>query len=283
MILGAHVSAAGGVRKAPANGAALGIQAIQVFTKNQRQWKAKPLMDEEVAAWHKAYRKAELTYACSHVSYLINLCAPDEEKRRKSIDAMIDELERGERLGLSDAVVHPGSHLKRGENWGLNTIAASLNDVHERTRGFRIRTCLEVTAGQGTNLGYRFEHLARILEGVSEPERVSVCYDTCHGHSAGIDLTSEESYEAAWQRFDELLGLARLAVFHLNDTKKELGSRVDRHEQIGEGLLPETVFRRLLNDRGRFAGVPAILETPAGEEGYVRDLARLRAWAEAPE
>lgn len=275
MIFGAHVSTAGGVFKAPARARDLGITAIQIFAKNQRQWHAAPLADSVVEQWHEQLEEHGITHAVSHTSYLINLCAPDPLKRQKSLDSFTDELERAERLGLTHAVIHPGSHLKEGEEWGVKTIAESLNEVHARTPGAKVKTTLEITAGQGTNLGHTFEQLAGMIDGVADKERVAVCYDTCHGHSAGYDLTTREGYEKVWGEFDRLIGLERLQVFHLNDTKKELASNVDRHANIGEGLLGADLFRFLLTDE-RFRTVPAILETPRGEEGYPEDLKRLK-------
>jgi len=276
MILGAHVSAQGGVDKAPANGAELGIKAIQIFAKNQRQWAAKPLEQEVVERYHEEITKHSIEYTCSHASYLVNLCAPDPEKLGKSIDSLTDELERAEMLKLSHVVFHPGSHLKEGEEWGLSKIAESLNEIHKRLPGYKSKLTLENTAGQGTNLGYSFEQLATIIEQVKQPERISVCLDTCHSYSAGYDLATKEGYDETFKKFDKVLGLDRLGLIHLNDTKKELGSRVDRHDQIGDGLLGLDAFRMLMNDK-RFKDIPAILETPEGEEGYPRDLKLLRS------
>ncbi|MBD3167234.1 deoxyribonuclease IV [bacterium] len=280
MIFGAHVSTAGGVSNAPGNAKPFGIHAIQIFTKNQRQWNAKPLHEEEVKRWFDQLREHDIQYTCSHASYLINLCAPDDEKRTKSLDSMTDELQRAETLGLSHVILHPGSHLKEGEEWGLDTIAASIDELHKRLPGYATGIALENTAGQGTNLGYSFEQLARIIETVNEPERLAVCFDTCHGYSAGYDLKTETGYVSTWAEFDRILGLDRLALIHLNDTKKELGSRVDRHEMIGDGLLGDAAFGFLLKDE-RLKHIPAILETPEGEDGYAKDLKRLRTLLQA--
>ena len=276
MILGAHVSTQGGVDNAPGNGKELGITAIQIFAKNQRQWKAKPLEQERIDHWHEEVKVCGITHQVSHTSYLINLCAPVEENRRKSIDSLVDELERAEALGLTHVVLHPGSHLKQGEEWGLSEIAHSLDIVHERTAGFKAKVTLENTAGQGTNLGYRFEQLARIIEQTHEHERLAVCYDTCHGFSAGYDIVGKEMYEKTFAEFDRIVGLERLQLFHINDTKKPLASKVDRHDHIGEGELGLEPFRMLLND-SRFVDVPAYLETPEDElGGYEHDLEVLR-------
>ncbi len=276
MILGAHISTAGGVDKAPARSEPLGITAIQIFTKNQRQWVAKPLPDDEIQAWHKEVKKYNITHAISHDSYLINLCAPDPEKLEKSLNSMTDELERAEALGLSHVVAHPGSHLKEGEEWGVEKIAESISELHRRLPGYKAKIALENTAGQGTNLGYSFEQLAKMIELSQENDRLAICFDTCHAFSAGYDIHTEEAYEKTWSEFDRIIGRDRLAAIHLNDTKKPLGSRVDRHEQIGDGLLGEETFRMLMNDE-RLLKIPAFLETPGGEERYAVDLDYLRS------
>lgn len=276
MILGAHVSTQGGVDNAPGNAAELGITAIQIFAKNQRQWVAKPLEESSIQRWHEQYEEHGITHAVSHASYLINLCANEKEKLAKSINSLTDELERAETLGLSHVVVHPGSHLSEGEEWGVEHISKSLDEIHKRTKGFKSKLALENTAGQGTNLGYTFEQLRAMIDGTKEPERLAICFDTCHAFSAGYDISSKAAYEETMTEFDQVLGLGLMEVIHLNDTKKELGSRRDRHDNIGEGLLGLDAFRFLLNDK-RLAEIPAILETPAGEEGYPRDLRILRS------
>lgn len=276
MILGAHVSTQGGVDNAPANAEELDIKAIQIFSKNQRQWVAKPLEEDAVNRWHEEMKRVGITHQVSHTSYLINLCAPDDEKREKSINSLVDELERGELLGLTHVVLHPGSHLKEGEEWGLTRIAESLDIVHERTAGFKVKVALENTAGQGTNLGYTFEHLKAIMEQTKEHERLAVCYDTCHGFSAGYDLRTKEVYEETFSEFDRIVGIDRLQLFHLNDTKKEFASKRDRHDHIGQGGLGLDPFRFLLADP-RFEKVPGYLETPEDDlGGYEYDLNLLR-------
>ena len=272
MILGAHVSTQGGVDNAPANGEELGIKAIQIFSKNQRQWSAKPLEEDVVKRWHEEMKRVGVTHQVSHTSYLINLAAPDDEKREKSLDSLVDELERGELLGLTHVVLHPGSHLNEGEEWGLKRIAESLDIVHQRTAGFKVKVALENTAGQGTNLGYTFEHLKAIIEQTKEHERLAVCYDTCHGFSAGYDLRTKKVYEETFSEFDRIVGIDRLQLFHLNDTKKEFGSKRDRHDHIGQGGLGLDPFRFLLADP-RFEKVAGYLETPEDDlGGYEYDL-----------
>lgn len=261
MILGAHVSTQGGVENAPANGANLGITAIQIFAKNQRQWVAKPLDPESVERYHEAVADHGITHAVSHASYLINLCAPDPEKLTKSIDSLTDELERAEKLKLSHVVFHPGSHLKEGEEWGLAKIAESIDEIHKRLPGYQSKLTLENTAGQGTNLGSTFEELAAIIERSAHPDRLGVCYDTCHGFAAGHDMRTPEAYAETMARFDRTIGLDRLKWFHVNDTRHELGSRKDRHEHIGQGAITLPGFRNLMQDP-RFFDTPMTLETP---------------------
>ncbi len=278
MILGAHVSAQGGVENSPINAAKLGIHAIQIFSKNQRQWSAKPLTEDSIKGWFEGLKEHKITHAVSHVSYLINLCNPEEEKRRKSIDAMIDELERADQLGIPNAIVHPGSHLKEGEEWGLSEIARSIDIIHSEKPDLKSHITLELTAGQGTNLGYRFEHLAAIIAAVDEKDRVDICYDTCHGFSGGYDIRTKETYEKVWSDFDTIIGLDKLKVFHLNDSKKEFESRKDRHEKIGHGTIGAEAFDMLIHD-DRFKSIPALLETPEDEDlggGFAVDLKTLQ-------
>jgi len=275
MRLGAHVSTQGGVFNAAAYAAELGVTAIALFTKNQRQWRSKPLGEEEIKKWYQAIKEHGIVSAVSHVSYLINLCAPDKEKLARSLDSLTDELERAEILGLTHAVIHPGSHLGNGERWGINEIAKSLSEVHRRLPGYKAQITLEITAGQGSNLGYKFEQIAAIIDQTEENQRLAVCFDTCHAFAAGYKLTPEKTYYQTWEEFDRLIGLEKLAVIHLNDSKKESGSRVDRHEMIGDGVMGLEPFSLLLNDT-RFTNLPAILETPQGQEGYPKDLKILR-------
>ncbi|MCX7835665.1 MAG: deoxyribonuclease IV [bacterium] len=275
MILGAHISTAGGIEQAPARAKELTCQAIQIFAKNQNQWTGKPLTDSTIQGWKRGLKAngIEARHTTVHDSYLINLCAPDEGNRKKSIASFIDELERCEALGIPYLVTHPGSHLQQGEEWGLREIAYSLNHIFSQLKGYRTMVLLETTAGQGTNLGYRFEHLAMIRNLVHEPERVGICFDTCHTYSAGYDIV--QRYEAVMQEFDAVIGLQHLKAFHFNDSKKPLASRVDRHDEIGSGTLGLEPFRYLVHDP-RFSDTPAILETPSAEDGYLKNLELLR-------
>jgi deoxyribonuclease-4 len=275
-LLGAHVSTAGGVDKAPVNGKSLGCEAIQVFTRNQMQWRARPLSELETAGFREGLKECGIRLAVSHDSYLINLGSSEPVTLQKSLDAFADEIERCEQLGIPFVVFHPGSHVGAGEEAGLQRIADGLNAVLSRKAKHKTRVLLENTAGQGSNLGYRFEHLAEILAKTENPDRLGVCLDTCHLFASGYDLRTRSSYEATFLQFDAIVGLGRVKVFHLNDSKKCLGSRVDRHENIGKGQLGLEPFRFLLNDP-RFAALPMLLETPGGDEAYRRDLKTLRS------
>jgi deoxyribonuclease-4 len=264
-LFGAHLSVAGGPHNAVSAATALGCQTVQIFTKHPAQWQAKPLADDEVRTFRRALAGAGLRFPTAHDSYLINLAAPDDGLHRKSIDAFTAELERAEALGLSYLVMHPGAHTGSGEEAGLARVVAALDEVHARCGGFTVRVLLETTAGMGTTLGHRFEHLAAILAGVRHPERLGVCLDTCHVFAAGYPLGSPEEYATTFDRFDALIGLGRLKLFHLNDSAKPLGSRVDRHAGIGFGQIGRDVFRRLVTDP-RFADHPMVLETPKEDD-----------------
>ncbi len=279
MILGAHISTAGGVDKAPPSAFALGCKAIQIFTKNQNQWFAKPLTDSNIRGWKEQLSSNGIDprNTTSHDSYLINLCAPDPDNRQKSIKGFLDELARCEALDVPFLVTHPGSHLKQGEEWGLQEMVKSVDEIHTAMPGLKTMTLLETTAGQGTNLGYKFEHLAFIRDNVKEPERIGICFDTCHTYSAGYDTANK--YNDVMEEFDRLIGIEHLRAFHLNDSKKPFASRIDRHEDIGLGSLGIKPFYYLLNDP-RFANVPGILETPEGEAGYEKNLKLLRSIVE---
>lgn len=263
--LGAHVSAAGGVANAPRNAAAIGADAFALFTKNQKQWTAPPLPASEIAAFGTACK--ELGFAAHlvlpHDSYLINLGHPEPEGLEKSRTAFIDEMTRCQQLGLKLLNFHPGSHLdKISEEDCLERIAESINLALAATRG--VTAVIENTAGQGTNIGWCFEHLARIIAGVDDQSRVGVCLDTCHTFAAGYDLRTAAACEATFREFDRIVGFHFLRAMHLNDSKKGLGSRVDRHECLGQGEIGLECFRWLMNDP-RFDDIPLVLETPEPE------------------
>ncbi len=260
--IGAHVSAAGGVEKAPLNASAIGATAFALFTKNQRRWKAKPLAENAIRRFKKNCETAGYTpdRILPHDSYLINLGHPETEGLAKSRTAFIDEMRRCEQLGLKYLNFHPGSHLNKiSEPDCLRRIAESINLALEQTQG--VTAVIENTAGQGTNLGHRFEHLAAIIDGVEDKTRVGVCLDTCHTFSAGYDLVTREGYSETLARFDEIVGFGFLKGVHLNDDKKDMASRVDRHASLGEGTLGLDAFRMIMEDR-RFDNIPMILETP---------------------
>ncbi len=265
MLLGAHMSISGGMFMSLERGKSIGCQTIQVFTKNVNQWKAKLLTKKDIEDYLEHQRKTGISPVVAHDSYLINLASPDPESYEKSIEAFFIEMERAEKLGIPYLIFHPGAHLGSGEEEGLKRIADSINWVYKRARGFSLKLLLETTAGQGTNLGYSFEQLARIIDLVDKKKYMGVCYDTCHTFAAGYDIRDKSSYNKTFEDFDRVIGLERLKVFHINDSKKGLGSRIDRHEHIGKGMLGIEAFRLLLNDK-QFKDTPMILETPKGKE-----------------
>ncbi|RUM45666.1 MAG: deoxyribonuclease IV [Desulfurobacterium sp.] len=260
--VGAHVSTAGGVFNAPLNAEKIGAKAFALFTKNQRQWKAKPLTDEAIKKFKDNLKKVKISpkHVLPHDSYLINLGHPEEEKRRRSIEAFIDEVERCYLLGLKYLNFHPGSHLKKvSEKECLRIIADSINEIHGRTK--EVILVLENTAGQGSNVGYRFEHLAEIIDMVEDKSRIGVCLDTCHMFAAGYDIRTESAYLKTMEEFDSIIGFKYLRGMHLNDAKSSFGSRVDRHQSIGKGNIGLEAFRLIMNDP-RLDDIPLILETP---------------------
>ena len=262
-LFGSHLSAAGGPHNAAAKAGELGLGAVQIFSKNNHRWTGKPLTDDAVAAWTAAVADAGLTATCAHASYLINLATPDAALREKSVAALAVELERADRLGLAGVVVHPGSHVKSGEDVGLAAAGGAVAEVLRRNAGGRCGLWLENTAGQGTNLGHRLGHLGAILDAVPADlrPRIGVCFDTCHAFAAGYDLRDAGGYARCFEELDAAVGPDRLKCLHVNDSKRELGSRVDRHEHVGEGELGDAAFRLLVND-ARLAGLPFVLETP---------------------
>ncbi len=259
--VGAHVSASGGVYNAPINAKKIGARAFALFTKNQRQWVAKPLDEKTISKFKEELEKSEILpkHVLPHDSYLINLGHPDPQKREKSLNAFIDEVQRCEQLGLQLLNFHPGSHLKLiSEEECLELISESMNETLRKTEG--VKLVIENTAGQGSNLGYKLEHLAYLVENSIDKERVGVCIDTCHIFTAGYDLRTKEAYEETMKKFDTIIGFEYLAGMHLNDSKPDLGSRVDRHDSIGKGKLGIDAFRFIMND-SRIDDIPMILET----------------------
>ncbi|NPA61206.1 MAG: deoxyribonuclease IV [Epsilonproteobacteria bacterium] len=292
--VGAHVSTSGGVENAPLNAMKIGARAFAMFTKNQRQWVAKPLTTKSIDSFRRNLEESNIEpkHVLPHDSYLINLGSPDREKLQKSRDAFIDEIERCELLGLNKLNFHPGSHLvkisKRDKDYEkrvaieesrcLDVIADSINLAIEQTKESDVKLIIENTAGQGTNLGYRFEHIAHIIERVEDKSRVGVCLDTCHTFASGYDLRTKEAYEKTMSKFDEVVGFKYLMGMHINDSKSKFGSRVDRHHSLGEGELGWDTFRFIMND-DRLDDIPLILETIDSSiwDREIRELYSLKA------
>lgn len=282
--LGAHMSIAGGVSQGLDRAASIGSNAVQVFTKNNRQWAGPPVDPADVERWHEQIGVLGIDYAVSHASYLINLASPKAEIWEKSIQAHTDELRRAQAYGIQHVVLHPGSHTKSGVAAGIARIATALNRIHAATPECAATvTLLELMAGQGDCLGANFAQLRAIMEQVTERSRVAICADTCHAYAAGYDLRTPAGYAATMAEIEQEVGLDQVKCWHLNDSKGALGSRLDRHTHIGEGEVTETGFRRLLNDP-RWGGVAMLLETPKEDDlqDDVRNLARLCSLVDDP-
>ncbi len=275
LLLGAHMSISGGIDLAPLRGQEVGCRTIQLFTKNSNQWRARPLPSDEIERYRTNLQAAGIARTVAHDSYLINLASTDPDLHRKSMAAFLEELERAEALGIPYLVTHPGAHMGAGEEAGLRQVGTSIQALLKQTNGYRVQVVIETTAGQGTSLGYRFEQIAAILDQIGVPERTGVCLDTCHLFAAGYDIRTPEGYAAVMGEFDMIVGLSHLRVIHLNDSKKGLGSRVDRHEHIGKGAIGLDGFRCLVTDP-RLRGVPMILETPKDGDFVTADRANLR-------
>lgn len=265
LLLGAHTSTAGGVYTAIERAMKMKFTAIQIFTKNNNRWNAKPLEDEEIRKFKKLLKNSCIKFVLTHSSYLINLCSKDKITIKRSRNAFIDELERCELLGIPHLNFHPGSHGGQGEKEGIKLIAESLNICHEKTKNYKVTSMLEATAGQGTTLGYQFEQLQEIIDLVEDKKRMTVCIDTAHIFAAGYNIRDPKEYKKVINEFDEIVGLKRLKCFHMNDSKKELDSRVDRHEHIGKGFIGKEGFANIMNDK-KLEKIPKILETPKGEK-----------------
>ena len=277
-ILGAHMSIAGGVGEALTRGKQAGCECIQIFTKSSRQWASKPYSQEEIENFKRNQIETGIEVVIAHDSYLVNLAAPDEALRVKSVRAFIDELNRCEALGVPTLVAHPGAHVGSGVENGIKAIAKSIDEAHAACKGFKVKIALEITAGQGSTLGHTFEQMAQIFAAVVENERLRLCFDTEHAFAAGYELRTAEGYENTFSELDKFIGIEKLAAFHLNDSIKDFGSRVDRHQHIGKGFIGLGAFRRILNDR-RFFDLPMCLETPKGPElkEDIENLATLRS------
>lgn len=270
------MSIVGGYYKAVLAASEAGCQTVQLFTKNTSQWRAKELTKEDTTRFAAALQETGIMRPTAHASYLLNLASPDPALWKRSLDALVVEIRRCDALGIPFLVLHPGSHMQSSVEQGLQRVAKALDRVHRRTGRSSVQVLLETTAGQGTNLGHRFEHLAEILESVRDPDRLGVCFDTCHVFAAGYGMGTQKQYRGTMREFNRIVGLERVKAFHLNDSKRECGSRIDRHEHIGRGELGLEPFRFLLNDR-RFRGVPMYLETPKGQErGVLLDVINLR-------
>lgn len=277
--IGAHISAAGGIYNAPLNAKEINANAYACFTKSQRQWVAKPLTQTEIGLFsaNHATTKIEKSKVLVHDSYLINLCNADPEKNNQSLKAFIEELRRCRELDLELLNFHPGAHLNlMSEEDACKKVAENINIALTKCK--RVYPVIETTAGQGTNIGYRFEHIAAILEAVEQKDRVKVCIDTCHIFAAGYDLRDDAAYDKTMQAFDQIIGFDKLAGMHLNDSKKGLGSRVDRHESLGKGEIGINAFKRIIQD-SRIKEIPLILETP-NPEIWAEEIALLRSFEE---
>jgi len=259
------MSTSGGVHTAFERGESIGCTTMQIFTKNNNRWRAAALSAEDIQNYKRAEAKARISPVVAHAAYLINLCATNASTLKNSRAALADELRRCDALGIHALVFHPGAHVGAGEEAGIAHIAESINIVHTGTRGVATFTTLETTAGQGTVLGYRFEQIAQIIDLVEERNRMAVCIDTCHLFAAGYDIRTQEGWDNTMQRFDDIVGLNRLVAVHVNDSKKELGSRVDRHDHIGNGQIGLAGFRAMMNDP-RLDRIPKILETEKSED-----------------
>jgi deoxyribonuclease-4 len=272
-LFGVHTSIAGGHHHALLEALARGCDSVQLFTRAPSQWAAKPIDAEQARLFRRTLKETRLRLPMAHDSYLTNLASPDEALYRRSVDAFVDEMGRAETLGLRYLVMHPGAHLDDSAEAGLARVARALDEAHGRCQGFRVRVLLETTAGQGSTLGWQFEQLGAILAAVAEPDRLGVCFDTCHVFAAGYALAPVPEYQATLRHFDRVVGLGRIKVFHVNDSLKPCGSRVDRHAHIGKGELGLEPFRLLVND-ARFRNRPMILETPKEEaaEGHMDDV-----------
>ncbi|HEU5087574.1 MAG TPA: deoxyribonuclease IV [Roseiflexaceae bacterium] len=277
MKFGAHMSISGGLHHALAHGTRAGCDTVQLFTKNQQQWRARPLTSVDIDAFERAKQEHIMAPLLVHDSYLINLASPKDDLWQKSIEAFGEELDRCRQLGIPYLVTHPGAHTGSGEQAGLQRVAEALNRLFDAQVGGDTTVLIETTAGQGSTLGYRFEHLAELIDRVEHSERLAVCVDTCHMLAAGYDFRTPETYAATFEAFDRIVGLDRIKAFHLNDSVKDVGSRTDRHAHIGDGFVGLEGFRLVVNDP-RFIGLPMILETPKGDDlaEDIENLTKLR-------
>ena len=273
-LLGAHTSISGGISKAVDLAEKLNFTAMQIFTKNNNRWNAKPLEEKEIDSYKTKLKASTIKFVVAHDSYLINLCAKDLDLLARSRESFIEELKRCELLSIPHLNFHPGAHMGLGEEDGIKSIAESINMAHINTHGYAVTSMLEATAGQGSSLGYTFEQLRKIIDLVDEKERMTVCIDTAHIFAAGYDIKDPLKYHAVMKDFDNIIGFERLKCIHMNDSKKPLGSKVDRHEDIGKGYIGLDGFSNIMNDEN-LTSIPKVLETPKGKE-QLEDVANLK-------
>ncbi|MEM0134636.1 MAG: deoxyribonuclease IV [Thermoplasmatales archaeon] len=269
MRIGAHLSTKDGFAKLPENALALGLRTYQFFSKNQMQWKSRPIDKDEAMAHIKAAKQAGIDDEAIHASYLINLGSPEEDKYRKAYGAFVDELRRAEQLGVPYLIFHPGAHMGSGEANALNRISEAMNSAISETKGSRVKLVIENTAGQGTTVGYSLDHLAFLAKHSEDKERIGFCIDTCHAYQAGYDINN--NFDAFLAEFDSMIGIGLIRAFHLNDSKYAFNKHLDRHENLGKGHLSHDFYIKLFQEP-RLAKIPAFLETPEGEEGYPNDI-----------
>lgn len=267
-ILGAHQSIEGGYYRAVERAHQAGCDCVQLFTKNTNQWAARDITPDDARRFRESLDKTGITHPIVHDSYLINLASPDPALWQRSVEAFMAELRRADALGIPYVVTHPGAYTTGSEENGLQNVIRAIDEVHARSGDVQAQCLLETTAGQGTSLGWRFEQIGKIIEGVKQPDRLGVCFDTCHVFAAGYAFGTPKEYKTTLAEFDQCIGLKRIKAFHLNDSRRERGSRIDRHEHIGRGHLGIEPFRLLLADR-RFRSVPMYLETPKGQDNGV--------------
>ncbi|MGQ9587270.1 MAG: deoxyribonuclease IV [Thermoplasmata archaeon] len=275
-MLGGHISISGGVDRAPERARTVTCDCMQIFSKNQMQWKAKPLDLEEAERFKDNVKEFKIAETVIHDSYLVNLASPKKTLLKQSRETFLDEMVRAKHLGVRYLIFHPGAHMGAGEHVGLKRIAESMNWARSEFGSGDVQLVLETTAGAGSVLGQSFEQLRKIMDWLDDQKNVGVCFDTCHAYAAGYDIKSKNGYERVWEHFDDVLGLDRLKAMHVNDSKMPMGSHKDRHEHIGKGLIGLEGFRNFMNDR-RWEKIPLILETPQGEKQYKQDLKALRS------
>jgi len=273
MMLGVHCSVSGGLQNSFDEAAALGLDVFQIFSRNQRQWKAKPISDEEKKAFSEAWAKhPEIKVIFAHCSYLINVASADDELRQKSINGLTDEVKRCQALGLASAVLHPGAAGGHSEEDAMKRIAESLKQVIAETADSKVKILLENTAGQGSHIGYKFEHLKNIMDMV-DSDRIGTCFDTCHAFASGYDIRTEQSFDNVMKEFDNVIGLKYINAIHLNDSKGDLGSRLDRHDHIGQGKIGKTAFSLMMH---KFPHVPKVIETDEADNMNAVNIGILR-------